>query len=75
MCRIDFLISVWFWFGFFKTLIRFGMSLVWFGSVKKTRFGSDIYILLTTRVTANITATVDYMTLTLLTSLTTTTSK
>jgi len=71
-CGIDFLISVRFWFGFLKKTY-----LVWneFDSVpfKKTPFGSDI-IVITTHVIANITVTVDDMTMTSLTSLTTTTT-
>ena len=53
-----------------KTRIRFGMSLVQFGSKNAVR----ILELFTTHVTANITATVDDMTLTSLMSFTTTTT-
>ena len=71
MCGMDFFILVRFRFGFRKkTRIRFRMSLV--ASVKK-RGSVWILQLFTTHVIANITATVDDMTLTSLT--TTTTSK
>ena len=48
MCKIDILISVWFWFSFKKTQIQFGMSLVRFGLKK---YGSvRILQLLTTYI-------------------------
>jgi len=44
MCRMNFLISLWFLFGFLKKLgwLQFGMSLV---RLKKMRFGSDIVVI------------------------------
>jgi len=45
MCRIDFLISVRFWFGFCKKnsdSVRYEFGSVQF---KKTRFGSDIIVI------------------------------
>ena len=58
---------------FEKKLIRFGMSLVRFGSKNAAQFEYYSYLLL--MLIADITATVDEMTLTSLMSLTTVTSK